>query len=90
MNGNGQGPMNKGQQTGRQLGYCSGYKNAGFKNTEFGNSNGRRQNTGFGNGRRFVEGFRDDIEYTQKELLSLRKFKLQKELELIEEKLKNL
>jgi hypothetical protein len=77
MNGNGKGPMDDGEKTGRQLGYCSGYKNAGF-----GNCNRNK--------RRFMQGFRNDIEYTQTELLYLRKTKLQAELEIIEEKLKNL
>ncbi|MGB6127779.1 MAG: DUF5320 domain-containing protein [Psychrilyobacter sp.] len=80
MNGNRRGPMDSGRGMGKQLGYCNGYKKAGFEN-------GKRN---LGLGRRFVQGFRNDAEYSEKELLNLRKFKLQKELELIEEKLKNL
>lgn len=107
MKGNGKGPMDNGAKTGRQLGYCSGYKNAGFENIEFGNKgcqnpgfgfgNGRRGNAKFGNrnrnnslGRRFIQGFSDDIEYTQVELLNLKKSVLQAELKIIEEKLKDL
>jgi hypothetical protein len=73
MNGNGKGPMDRGQGNGNRLGYCYGYKNSNF-----------------GNDKRFIQGFRQDVEYTEKELLNLRKISLQGELEIIEEKLKNL
>ena len=80
MNGNGRGPMDKGQGMGKQLGYCYGYKNSNFEN----------EKKGFSLGRRFAQGFRQDVEYTEKELLNLRKISLQGELEIIEEKLKNI
>ncbi len=80
MNGNGRGPMNKGQGMGRKLGYCYGYKNTNFETKE----------SVLSLGKRFVQGFRQDVEYTEKELLNLRKISLQGELEIIEEKLKNL
>lgn len=80
MNGNGKGPMDRGQGMGKKLGYCNGYKSAGFENEKKYSSLGKR----------FVQGFRSNLQYTEKELLSLRKFKLQKELELIEERLKNI
>lgn len=80
MNGNGKGPMDRGRGMGKQLGYCSGYKKAGFENEEKGLSLGKR----------FVQGFRHDVEYTEEELLNLRKSRLQKELEIIEERLKNI
>jgi len=76
MNGNGKGPMDRGQGMGRRLGNCYGYKNSNFKNESFGN--------------RFVQGYGQDIKYTEKELLELRKINLQGELNIIEEKLKNL
>ena len=75
MRGNGRGPMDKGQGMGRRLGYCYRDENK----TKEGSL-----------GKRFVEGFGQDIEYTEKELLNLRKINLQGELEIIEEKLKNL
>ena len=80
MNGNGRGPMNKGQGMGRKLGYCYGYKNTNFETKE----------SVLSLGKRFVQGFRQDVEYTEKELLNLRKISLQGELDIIEEKLKNL
>ena len=92
MNGNGKGPMDKGQRTGRQLGYCSGYKNAGFENRTNEGSFGRKFGQGFrrGFGQGSGQGFEQDVNYTEKELLNLRKINLQGELEIIEEKLKNL
>ena len=80
MNKNGKGPMNNGKCSGNRLGYCFEYKNTNFEN--------RKKPLFLGN--KFNQGFRQDIEYTESELLNLRKINLQGELEIIEEKLKNL
>lgn len=80
MNGNGKGPTDRGQGTGRKLGYCYGYKNSNFENKE----------SVLSLGKKFIQGFRQDVEYTETEVLNLRKISLQGELEIIEEKSKNL
>lgn len=82
MRFNGRGPMDRGQGMGRQLGYCYGYRNN--------NNNFENQTREDSLGKKFVQGFEQDVNYTEKELLNLRKISLQGELEIIEEKLKNL
>lgn len=86
--GNGTGPMGMGSQTGKRLGYCSGYRTPGYAKTV-----GRFTGSGFGRGlrRRFNDNDQYPIGYSYPQNLpSDEKGFLNRKLDSLEDEIKQL